>query len=459
MHTPTTRILVESTGTFGTRVNTGIQRVVRSLVREARRAEGERALSVVPVIFRNGAFYDATAAWTRIIRWQDRGGHPPGHWLNVALERCSPGAARLYAATLKRLRKLLYPKSLVRKASSIYWHTAGRPITFHEDDVLLLLDASWGHPLWPAVRDASRQGCRVGAVMYDLLPVEHPQFFQQPFSAVFTDWLENLIDHSEFFLAISETVRASLEAYVRSSRPTEVAAAKRFHSFRLGADMPRSPTPAGVRPALRQLFCSGPGQAPYLAVGTIEPRKNHHYLLDAFEPLWRDCPSARLCLVGRIGWKCRDVLDRIARHPQTGTSLFVFHDLGDDELQFCYERSKALLTASHAEGFGLPIVEALGHALPVFASDIPVHREVGGSHCRYFHLPDTGSLTKLLRDFEQHGTPRSVPRSGTGSVITWSECCRDLLTKTLQLQSRASAEVPPAVDGRAPTRPGRTRAA
>jgi alpha-1,2-rhamnosyltransferase len=433
-----TRILFETTGTFGTRVNTGIQRVVRSLVREARQADRQRALHVVPVVCRNGCFYDATNAWDRIIRRWDRGGHTFLQRLRVGLERVSPSAARLYDSARTRLRKLLYPKSMVRAASRLYWQAVGHRVTFNERDVLLLLDASWDRPIWPAVRDARRRGCRVGAVMYDLLPVEYPQFFKGPFSDVFTDWLDNLIDHSEFMLSISESVRASLEAYVCSSRPPGVAARKRFQSFRLGADVPRSSSLADVRPALRRLFGEDRGQAPYLAVGTIEPRKNHQYLLDAFELLWRRCPAAQLCIVGGVGWECRDVLDRMANHPQAQNSLFVFHDLSDNELAFCYERAKALVAPSIAEGFGLPIVEAIGYGLPAIASDIPVHREVGGHNCRYFDLRSPESLAKLLGDVERRGTPLSLPHGRKDQVITWSVSFRDLMATILQIQSRSS---------------------
>jgi alpha-1,2-rhamnosyltransferase len=442
VHARPTRILFESTGTLASTLTTGIQRVVRSLLREALRSGDGGPISAVPVVFRNGNFYDATRHWRRIIRRQARHRYSTRQRMKVAIERFSCSAAELYDGSLTRLHKLLYPKSLVRAAGRAYWHTAGRRIVFNDSDVLLLLDASWGHPIWPAVNAASGRGCRVGAVIYDLLPVEYPQFFEQAMPAVFADWLENLIDHSEFFLAISETVRAALESYVRSSRPAEEVAAGRFHSFRLGADMPRPFAGGGVRPALRRLFQDGHDRAPYLAVGTIEPRKNHHYLLDAFEILWRSCPSARLCIVGRVGWECSDVRDRIARHPRRNTSLFAFHDLSDKELHFCYERAKSLVSASFAEGFGLPLIEAACHSLPAFASDIPVHREVGRQHCSYFDLQSPASLASLLGDVERRGTCPRNPRSRQELVIPWSESYRDLLNKTLQVQSRACGAKP-----------------
>jgi alpha-1,2-rhamnosyltransferase len=105
-------------------------------------------------------------------------------------------------------------------------------------------------------------------------------------------------------------------------------------------------------------------------------------------------------------------------------------------LHYCYEHAKALVSASFAEGFGLPLVEAACHSLPAFASDIPVHREVGGHHCRYFDLQSPASLAGLLGGVERRGTCPADPRSRLEMVVPWSESYRDLLTKTLQMPSR-----------------------
>ena len=127
-------------------------------------------------------------------------------------------------------------------------------------------------------------------------------------------------------------------------------------------------------------------------MGTLEPRKNHAMLLDAFERVWRTHPQSRLVIVGRFGWMCNDLVKRILHHAQYARSLFLFTNLSDAELAYCYEHATAFVFPSHAEGFGLPIVEALQHGLPVMASDIPIHREVVSDFCAYFDQHDPEEL-------------------------------------------------------------------
>jgi alpha-1,2-rhamnosyltransferase len=428
------RILIESTAALDTPITTGIQRVVRSILREVDRAESSSGVECLPVVFRGGLFYDARNAWRRIEQRKSASESGKAPRLPTIPERFAPKTRTLGLAAAARLRKLVRFRTARRWLSHVYWRTTGEPIVFQPSDVLLLLDETWNTPLWPAVKQARLQGCRVGSVVYDLLPLDHPQFFKQAFAADFPHWLATLTDHADFFLTISETVRRRMQAYLAGC---DADSAAFVEAFRLGADFRTADQRDRVRSEFRELFDDERHHAPYLAVGTLEPRKNHGYLLDAFELLWQDFPSTRLCLVGRIGWKCHDLIERIRRHPRLNSSLFWFHDLNDGELNYGYQRARGLVTASVAEGFGLPIVEAGVHGLPVFASDIPVHREVGGRRCCYFDLQAASSLAGRLRDVERNGNAAEPMGQGTDVVIPWSESWHDLLTKTMRLQSRS----------------------
>lgn len=136
-------------------------------------------------------------------------------------------------------------------------------------------------------------------------------------------------------------------------------------------------------PEITRLFSAG---SVYLAVGTIEPRKNHEYLLDAFELAWGAGSEARLCIIGRIDWKREALLKRICEHAEFGRRLFMFNEISDSGLQYAYGHAKALVFSSHDEGFGLPLVEAMQRGLPVMGSDIPVFHEIGGDYMAYFAL-------------------------------------------------------------------------
>ena len=123
-------------------------------------------------------------------------------------------------------------------------------------------------------------------------------------------------------------------------------------------------------------------------------------------------PDASLCIVGRIGWLCEELVSRIVRHPQYNRSLFMFNDLSDAELEYCYQHAKGLIFPSHAEGFGLPVVEALQHGLHVLVSDIPIHREVGREFCTYFDPQSPAALARLVCGVEATGEFPRVRRAG-----------------------------------------------
>src|SRR5690606_41287928 len=97
-------------------------------------------------------------------------------------------------------------------------------------------------------------------------------------------------------------------------------------------------------------------------------------LLYASELLWAEGQDAVLCFVGKIGWKTKQLNEHLRQHPQQSKQLFMWNDLSDRELEYCYMNARSLVFPSYLEGFGLPLVEAMQRGLPAMASDIPVFR-------------------------------------------------------------------------------------
>ena len=174
-------------------------------------------------------------------------------------------------------------------------------------------------------------------------------------------------------------------------------------------------------------------QAPvYLMVSTIEPRKNHAYLLDAFERIWAEDSEACLCFVGKIGWKTEQLIERIRQHPQFQKKLFMFNDLSDRELEHCYTHARSLVFPSYVEGFGLPLVEAMQRGLPAMASDIPVFREIGGDSMVYFDLEQPETLARLIRQFEESGKFPAPLSLADWQWINWQQASQQLIDKIQQ---------------------------
>lgn len=229
-------------------------------------------------------------------------------------------------------------------------------------------------PIFPLIEELKGRGVGIVSVIYDLIPLTHPQLCDAGLVKVFNRWFDWAAKTVDGFMAISNTTGEQVNDEVL--RRLGLAASRCWYGyFHPGSDPDFRIDSLRVDADLQNIFHDS---APvYLMVSTIEPRKNHAYLLDAFELLWTQGLNVRICIIGKIGWKCDDVVTRINKHPQLGKRLFMFNRINDAGLEFSYRSSRALIFPSHVEGFGLPLVEAMQRGLPAMASDIPVFREVG----------------------------------------------------------------------------------
>lgn len=165
----------------------------------------------------------------------------------------------------------------------------------------------------------------------------------------------------------------------------------------------------------------------WLSVGTLEPRKNLHRLLDAFSQLSnaerRACP---LVIVGGLGWGYGDLLKRIERLAASGEIRYLGYM--SRQLQAALmSGAKALIYPSRYEGFGLPLVEAMQSGTPVIASNAACLPEVLGTAGSVFEPDDVDTLTAHLRRLlEDEQFARMLSRRGLerSRAFSWSQCAR-----------------------------------
>lgn len=174
-------------------------------------------------------------------------------------------------------------------------------------------------------------------------------------------------------------------AVIANSHATASALARHWQAR--GARMPRievlplaASAPAVAAPATKT------AEPYFLCLGTIEPRKNHLLLLH----LWRRMaeaagggPVPKLVLIGRRGWENQSVFHLLDRCATLRPHVLELGRLPDRAVAGWLAGARALLMPSFAEGFGLPVAEALAAGTPVLASDLPAHREAGGDLACY----------------------------------------------------------------------------
>lgn len=458
---PIRRIFLECTHTYYNGYNTGIQRVVRNLARCCREAGRMQQVECCPVVWslwgfirigaipRNGrpAFKwikRLTRSAYRAVAPRD-GGRPSPSSPARCVSTASPAKIAPPAGGWKR-RGLIFLRRMAYLLASAFCHSPlavwNRRLRLGPGDVLLLVDASWNQPMWTAVRRARRRGCRIGLVVYDVIAITHPEWFDRPLAVSFDDWFSRALQECEFYIGISEATRREVARLERQALASSSLAARDplpGASFKLGTELVFVKD-GPVRDVMRRCFAEGRRMC--LAVGTIEPRKNHLFLLDAFDHLCvNGCQDVDLLLIGRPGWECDAIMERIHRHPAYGRRLTLIEDATDAELDYAYRRASLLVVPSLAEGFGLPIIEGLARGLPVVCSDIPVFREVGGAWCRYVPLGDVPALAAAMRQGPSI-TPSSSDQGGKAHWPTWQASCQELLRRVLQLAAENPPEMP-----------------
>ncbi|MYN39725.1 glycosyltransferase [Duganella sp. FT109W] len=316
---------------------------------------------------------------------------------------------------------------------------AARAIQVRAGDIFLGLDLCPDQlPHNRAVLDdLRRHGVRLYFVVYDLLPLLMPAMFIEGAAPWFARWLDTVAATADGLLCISHTVADELCGWLEQQRIAR-AGTLRVAAFPLGADFEHDPAAAlpahTAVSAEEQRVLDQLALAPtLLMVGTLEPRKMHHAALDAFEQLWAAGTPAQLVIVGKPGWMTETLAARIEAHPERGQRLFWLRHAGDATLRQLYRRSTALLAASAGEGYGLPLIEAAHHGLPIIARDIPVFREVCGDHAWYFD-GDAATLAAALTEWLVLHAAGRAPASAALPRHDWADSARALSSLLLDEQ-------------------------
>jgi len=238
-------------------------------------------------------------------------------------------------------------------------------------------------------------------MIHDLFPIEHPEFF-------YPSELQRQVRG----LNVVAEIAAGVIVYTPA-----VADALTAHLDGLGRKtIPMLVQPLPVSPIFHEerehdeLLAAQPY---FLICGTIEPRKNHLLLLNLWRELGRSLGSLapKLILAGARGWENENILDMLERCPQIRDHVIEAPGLSTPSLKRLIDNARAVLMPSFAEGYGLPVAEALTAGIPVVASDLPSFRAMGEGITRLDPLDGLGWLAAIRRLSE--------------APAHWAQCRRD----------------------------------
>lgn len=268
-------------------------------------------------------------------------------------------------------------------------------------------------------------------MLHDLIPIERPDLFWDGHQTVFKRQIEQILRYAAMIIVPSDHVRRELES----------TAARIGGKLPLTAVIPMPPAPEFLTQAHAQ--SSRTTGTPYFVIcGTIEPRKNHKFLFQ----IWKDMISAgtetpKLLVIGGRGWKNEEIVADLETYAPFAGHVLEVNNLSTRDLRDILASANGLLMPSFAEGYGLPIVEALAIGTPVIASDIPVFREITQGKAQLIALTDAEAWKAAILDLALNEECLSTSRMKARAFVpgTWEAYFCDVTSAMRgMLQARAN---------------------
>lgn len=267
-----------------------------------------------------------------------------------------------------------------------------------EGTVFFDLDAAWmgrmkRSYLLPILKG---QGARIVAHIYDIISVTHPQYCLERGVYNFMDFIGAHIQYADDIIVnaqvtVSELKRLAIALNVELPD---------CHVVPLGADFGENGAVKDdqVTPELRQIV----NERPYiLMIGTIEPRKNHKLVLDAYDVGLKEL-GYNIIFAGNMGWNMEEFAAGLRTHADYNRRIFHLAGQNDRGIAYLYQHARFLAFCSYAEGFGLPLIEGIMRGTMVVAADIPISREVAGEYCVWFPQDDAKALSDVVEYYHEN---------------------------------------------------------
>lgn len=463
-------IYIDCTETFFSGLNTGIQRVVTQIIARSSLLSTKTGIPCVPVVGSCGKYYRLKdmqlkqlrqkkilesllkiKKWIRDIYYQFKtvfvSKHTSAAILNEEKNEERNDLSALICKKIKNKGFLIKFEQKIRSfvgklfslMSKIVFKIIIRnspSVRFGSESLLLVPDGFFGRYFdFVALENAFNARVNIIPLIYDLFPITHPELCHEENVRIYPPILEKVLRISTGLMTISESGLKDLQDYLFSRHPKYSHLPLRF--FYLGGDF-RSITKSSDASdnSLNKLPIFLEKRRFYLVVGTIEPRKDHLTILSAFELLWAEGFDASLVFVGRIGWKCEEVLLKMKNSKYNNNQLHFLGSVDDEVLFTLYMNAEALIFSSIAEGFGLPLVEAMNMKIPVIASDIPVFREIGGNYPYYFNVQSPVDLVRVVAEFDRLKLNSEFPQILAKKWDSWDDASLAYIQNALDIYSK-----------------------
>ncbi len=257
--------------------------------------------------------------------------------------------------------------------------------------------------------------------LYDLAFLDDPDFFTEQNRIHVFNGVFNAAVLADFIIAISRSTRDHFLRIFPHYPPERIAVVYPASRFS-GGGAERIDRPA----AFDRLT---PGRF-WLSVGTLEPRKNHRRLLEAYALLKRRHPGTPpLVLAGAHGW-LMEGFDKVAENLGINHDIITVGYVEDRALRWLYQNCMALCYPSLFEGFGLPVLEAMTLGAPVIVSNASSLPEIVGDDAPLVDPSSAESIASAMAELQENPDRRETIRrrlQQRATLFSWRSTARGVL--------------------------------
>ncbi|MBK3814964.1 glycosyltransferase family 4 protein [Paraburkholderia nemoris] len=260
-------------------------------------------------------------------------------------------------------------------------------------------------------RAMARRQVRAVFMVHDLIPLTHAEYCRPGVDTTHRHRMHTALRHASGLIANSQATLDSLAV----------------EAERAGLKLPPSVVARLASGVTERPLVERPLPSPYFVMlGTIEPRKNHWFILHVWRRIVEQLGAAapKLVVIGRRGWECENVVDMLERCESLKGVVIEEAHCSDAQLHAYLQHAQALLFPSFVEGYGMPLAEALALKVPVLASDLDVFREVADDIPDYLDPLDGPGWLASIQAYAQANSPAreaQLTRIERFCEPTWAE--------------------------------------
>lgn len=294
-------------------------------------------------------------------------------------------------------------------------------IKFNGQDIILIFGAGWHKEgLMDKLGRVKFQNNEVVIIslIYDLIPIYFPQLFGPGMYENYSKYMVRVISLSNTLIGISKSTKRDIIKFC-SETGLNIPEVK---VIRLGENITK----------MKSEKTSGkdPDKDFIISVGTIEARKNHQCIYQAYKyAISSSLQMPKIIIVGRVGWLTKDLVYQVTNDPMVKDLIIIRDDISDNELEYLYGKCLFTVYPSLYEGWGLPIAEALSRGKVCIASNTSSMIEISYDLVEHFSPYDPIDLAKKISKLY---TNDNLLKSKENKIIktykptTWEESAKSL---------------------------------